>query len=188
MKKLIPLVASTLLLGLSGCSGLVPATLQPTDIFPGGKDSMWAYDTEIDKVKSFAVIVLGNSASTGDNAFKVYEGGLPFITNGNFVRVSKEYIQIGTGDPPLRFKLPLSEKDEPQFKEQNKDYKAKIVANETVNLTNGNKFTAWRVDFNDTTQGGKTVARWWLAPGVGLVKYENTDAKTTWELSSYSLR
>lgn len=186
MKKLA--IASAFLISLCGCSNLIPASAVATDLFPGAKDSMWAYDTEIDKVKGFQVVVLSNMSSTGDNAFKLYSAAMPGITNGNQVRIAKDYIQVGNGDPALKFKLPLSEKDEPQFKEQNKDYKAKIVAGETVNLTNGNKFTAWRIDFNDTTQGGKTVAKWWLAPGVGLVKYESTDAKTTWELSSYTFR
>ncbi len=186
MKKLA--IASALLCGVTGCSTLIPASSTALELFPGGKDSMWAYDTEIDKVKGFQVVVLSNLSTTGDNGFKLYSAAMPGITNGNLVRVAKESIQIGNGDPALKFKLPLGEKDEPQFKEQNKDYKAKIVANETVNLTNGNKFTAWRIDFNDTTQGGKTVTKWWLAPGVGLVKYEGTDAKTVWELSSYTLR
>lgn len=70
------------------------------------------------------------------------------------------------------------------------EYLPKVKSREDVSV-GGNKINCWKIVFEDKSSNNKEVLTWWLKEGIGMVKWEtrdSTDKKTSYTLSSYTLR
>lgn len=186
----------------SACSGggLIGLGGGGTEIFPGGKDSFWAYDMVVGQnnteTKSFVSVSIRNTATLGDTTFKVFDmpGNFNFDGNGsNAVKITREQLSFGPGVDDQKLPLPFAEgKSGDSYKEtignEKISVQPKIVAKEEVTV-GSNKLMAWRIEYTDT-KNNKVIRKLWFSPGVGLVqaRIEAPNSTVNLALTSYTIR
>lgn len=199
MRVLLAALVVTLLAGCAGCAGSGLRPGGPQDPFPLVEGSRWSYQgrhrgrsdrytLELHAVKRDGQRVYLFEAPDAEPADRILVGNMfadeLFRRDGSQVFVADE---SRPDDEHLLFGLPLRVGDETSYKVGVRETRLRVVAREEVTVPFG-CFDAWRLELTETPASGReAVSSVWLAPGVGLVRWERSTGRVD-ELLHYSPR
>ncbi len=191
--------AALLVALLAGCATTAPHPGSSDDPFPLVEGARWTYEgqhrgrtdrytLELHGVSRDGVRLFVFEAPDADPKTRILVGNM--FADELFHRVDERVLVADESRPDddhLLLRLPLRVDDESSYRVGERTTLVRVVTFETVTVPMGS-FQAWRLEVVERPASGRVAKHSvWLAPGVGLVRWERSTGRVD-ELLHFSPR